>query len=72
VPTSKANWEARSVPEYVNNYKVLQSALDSLHIDVKRLTRGKYMDNLEFIGLRTFATQRGRRAGTTLSSGAEK
>lgn len=53
VPMSKVNWEARSAPEYVNNYKVLQSAFDRLHIekhiDVQRLTRGKYMDNLEFM-----------------------
>ncbi|CAN0433758.1 unnamed protein product, partial [Ectocarpus sp. 13 AM-2016] len=33
--------------------QVLQSAFDRLHIDkhidVQRLTRGKYMDNLEFM-----------------------
>lgn len=53
VPMSKVNWEARTDAEYINNYKVLQSAFDRLHIDkhidVQRLTRGKYMDNLEFM-----------------------
>eukprot|EP00904_Undaria_pinnatifida_P003097 jgi/Undpi1/12789/HiC_scaffold_7.g02456.m1 len=53
VPMSKVNWEAKSAAEYINNYKVLQSAFDRLHIDkhidVQRLTRGKYMDNLEFM-----------------------
>lgn len=36
--------------------QVLQSAFDRLHIDkhidVQRLTRGKYMDNLEFMQVR--------------------
>ncbi|CAM9494549.1 unnamed protein product [Ectocarpus sp. 12 AP-2014] len=53
VPMSKVNWDARNDSEYINNYKVLQSAFDRLHIDkhidVQRLTRGKYMDNLEFM-----------------------
>ncbi|CAM9285461.1 unnamed protein product [Hapterophycus canaliculatus] len=53
VPMSKVNWDARMDSEYISNYKVLQSAFDRLkidkHIDVQRLTRGKYMDNLEFM-----------------------
>eukprot|EP00752_Nemacystus_decipiens_P016779 g15016.t1 len=53
VPMSKVNWDAKMDSEYINNYKVLQSAFDRLHIDkhidVQRLTRGKYMDNLEFM-----------------------
>ncbi|CAN0236281.1 unnamed protein product [Ascophyllum nodosum] len=53
VPMSKVNWEARTDADYIQNYKVLQSAFDRLHIekhiDVQRLIRGKYMDNLEFM-----------------------
>ncbi|CAN0486132.1 unnamed protein product, partial [Ectocarpus sp. 8 AP-2014] len=33
VPMSKVNWDARNDSEYINNYKVLQSAFDRLHID---------------------------------------
>lgn len=53
VQMSKLNWEARNNYEYVNNYKVLQSALLKLNIsktaDIEKLARGKYQDNLEFM-----------------------
>mmetsp|Transcript_6273 Transcript_6273/g.7660 ORF Transcript_6273/g.7660 Transcript_6273/m.7660 type:complete len:328 (-) Transcript_6273:247-1230(-) len=53
VQMSKVNWEARNDYEYVNNYKILQSALLKLNIsktaDIEKLSRGKYQDNLEFM-----------------------
>jgi len=39
--------------EYIPNFKLLQAAFDRLHIsrniDVDKLIRGKYQDNLEFL-----------------------
>ena len=53
IPMSKVNWEARNDYEYFGNYKVLQGAFDRLKIDraveVEKLSRGKYQDNLEFM-----------------------
>ena len=52
VAMSKLNWMARSDYEFVQNYKVLQQAFEKnaiqRHIDVDKLIRGKYQDNLEF------------------------
>lgn len=49
---NKVNWMARSDFEFVQNYKVLQQAFErnsiQRHIDVDKLIRGKYQDNLEF------------------------
>lgn len=53
VAMKKVNWMARSEHEYIPNYKVLQAAFDrnriERHIDVDKLIRGKYQDNLEFL-----------------------
>ena len=50
---SKLNWAAKQDFEYVNNYKILQTAFAKLsvdrHVDVDRLIRGRYQDNLEFM-----------------------
>jgi RP/EB family microtubule-associated protein len=49
----KVNWMAKADHEYIPNYKVLQAAFDRngtvKHIDVDKLIRGKYQDNLEFL-----------------------
>ena len=52
IPMSKVNWEARSDYEFINNYKLLQAAFSKnkvqRHVDVDKLIRAKYQDNLEF------------------------
>ena len=49
---SRVDWAAKSSHEYVANYKLLQSAFNKnkirKHVDVDKLIRGKYQDNLEF------------------------
>ncbi|CAK4649339.1 unnamed protein product [Aphanomyces euteiches] len=53
VPMSKVDWSANKDYEYIQNYKVLQKAFTTLkidrHIEVDKLIRGKYQDNLEFM-----------------------
>ncbi|TMW69247.1 hypothetical protein Poli38472_001403 [Pythium oligandrum] len=53
VPMSKVDWSAKVDYEYVQNYKILQKCFTNLkidrHIEVDRLIRGKYQDNLEFM-----------------------
>lgn len=48
----KLKWGAKFDYEYVENYKVLQNAFDKngikKHIDVDKLVKAKYQDNLEF------------------------
>ena len=50
---AKLNWAAKQDFEFVNNYKILQTCFTKLsvdrHIDVDRLIRGRYQDNLEFM-----------------------
>jgi RP/EB family microtubule-associated protein len=56
-PTSlamtKVNWDAKNEYEYLKNYKLLQTGFAKRHItkiiEVDRLSRGKYQDNLEFM-----------------------
>jgi microtubule-associated protein, RP/EB family len=49
---NRVNWAARSDYEFVQNYKLLQSAFTKhcvqRHVDVDKLIRAKYQDNLEF------------------------
>ncbi|KAG1685592.1 hypothetical protein DVH05_007891 [Phytophthora capsici] len=53
VQMSKVDWSANKDYEYIQNYKVLQKAFMQLkidkHVEVDRLVRGKYQDNLEFM-----------------------
>lgn len=49
---TKIKWGAKFDYEYVDNYKVLQNAFDKngikKHIDVDKLIKARYQDNLEF------------------------
>ena len=53
VRLEKVDFTAKREYEFVKNYKILQAAFNRLnlkkHIDVARLIKGKYQDNLEFI-----------------------
>jgi len=53
VAMRKVNWMGKADHEYIPNYKVLQAAFDKIgiqkNIDVDKLIRGKYQDNLEFL-----------------------
>eukprot|EP00980_Cylindrotheca_fusiformis_P030685 scaffold25232_cov255-Cylindrotheca_fusiformis.AAC.1 len=64
VPMSRVNWEARSDYEFIANYKLLQNAFTKnriqRHIDVNKLIKAKYQDNLEFCQwLKAFFDQSG-------------
>lgn len=52
VPMKRVNWEARSDFQFLENYKILQAAFTKnnvqKYVDVDRLIRAKYQDNLEF------------------------
>lgn len=53
VPMSKVRWQAKHDYEYVENFKVLQQAFAKndikRYIDVDKLIKAKYQDNLEFL-----------------------
>jgi len=53
VSLSKVNWKAKSDYEFINNFKILQNSFDKLgikrHVEVEKLSKAKYQDNLEFI-----------------------
>uniref|UniRef100_A0A6S8RIV5 EB1 C-terminal domain-containing protein n=4 Tax=Ditylum brightwellii TaxID=49249 RepID=A0A6S8RIV5_9STRA len=52
VQMKRVNWEAKSSYEFIQNYKLLQAAFSKnriqKYIDVDKLIRAKYQDNLEF------------------------
>mmetsp|Transcript_32866 Transcript_32866/g.43253 ORF Transcript_32866/g.43253 Transcript_32866/m.43253 type:complete len:340 (-) Transcript_32866:226-1245(-) len=53
LPMSKVNWDAKNDYEFVDNYKLLQRSFDKIgidkHVDVQKLIRARYQDNLEFM-----------------------
>eukprot|EP00756_Hemistasia_phaeocysticola_P058128 Hpha_TRINITY_DN34740_c0_g1::TRINITY_DN34740_c0_g1_i1::g.178081::m.178081/K10436/MAPRE; microtubule-associated protein, RP/EB family len=53
VPLHKVNFSAKLEHEYINNLKVLQNAFSANGIkkviEIERLVKGKYQDNLEFL-----------------------
>lgn len=53
VPLQRINWAAKNEWEFINNYKILQQAFAKCkiqkHIDIEKLSKSKYQDNLEFI-----------------------
>jgi RP/EB family microtubule-associated protein len=53
VKMHKVNWKAKLEHEYISNYKILQQAFDDCkitkRIEVEKLIKGKYQDNLEFL-----------------------
>jgi len=64
VNLKRVNWEARNDYEYVTNWKLVQNSFNtnkiSRFIDVDKLVRGKYQDNLEFMQwMKAFFDQKG-------------
>lgn len=53
VNLAKVNWKAKNEWEFISNLKILQMSFAkckiSKHIDIERLSKSKYQDNLEFI-----------------------
>ncbi len=50
---NKVNWRAKNDYQFIQNLKILQSAFDKIgikrYVEVERLAKAKYQDNLEFI-----------------------
>jgi len=53
VPLHRVNFAAKHDYEFIANFKILQTVFDKLgldkHIDVPKLVKAKYQDNLEFL-----------------------
>jgi RP/EB family microtubule-associated protein len=64
IPMSRVQWDGKADYEFVANYKLLQNAFAKhkvqRYVDVTKLIRGKYQDNLEFCQwLKAFYDQSG-------------
>ena len=53
VSLSKVNWKAKNDYEFISNLRLLQNSFDKIgikrHVEVEKLAKAKYQDNLEFI-----------------------
>ena len=53
IPLAKVNWKAKFDYEFVSNFKILQQSFTKLgilkNIEVEKLVKCKYQDNLEFL-----------------------
>ena len=53
VAMQRVNWRARNEWEFLNNFKILQQGFLKCkvqkHIEIEKLSKSKYQDNLEFI-----------------------
>ena len=53
IKINKVNWRARNEWEFIQNFKILQQAFEKCnikkHIEIEKLSKSKYQDNLEFI-----------------------
>lgn len=53
VALAKVNWKGRNDYEFIANLKILQNSFDKIgikrHVEVEKLAKAKYQDNLEFI-----------------------
>lgn len=53
VAMQRVNWKAKNEWEFINNYKILQQSFNKCkiqkHIEIEKLSKSKYQDNLEFI-----------------------
>ena len=75
VAMSRVNWDAKADFEFVQNYKVLQNAFNKHNVqrfvDVDKLIRAKYQDNLEFCQwLKAFFDQSGAQRPDTYDPAA--
>lgn len=53
IKVAKVNWRAKNEWEFIQNFKILQQAFEKCnikkHIEIEKLSKSKYQDNLEFI-----------------------
>jgi RP/EB family microtubule-associated protein len=53
IAMARVNWRARNEWEFISNFKVLQQGFGKCkiqkYIDIEKLSKGKYQDNLEFV-----------------------
>lgn len=53
IKINKVNWRAKNEWEFIQNFKILQQAFEKCnikkHIEIEKLSKSRYQDNLEFI-----------------------